>query len=380
MKVLEIGTLNVKAGGPPFSISRQMYGLKQNGIDSLCLMSPCDEEYIIDKNLNFVFTKPVISRAIGLDYIPDIDYTLSKIEGVDLIHVQFVWTFISHSAAKYARSNHIPYVIAPRGSLYKRAMEDSKWLKKRIAWYLYQKEDLNKANCVQATCMEEMETLRSLGCDAPIAIIPNSYDAKRIKRGTYVNNDIFRIGYLGRLSPRKHVERLIYAFAELKKKYNNTNLWIIGSDDNRYEQFLRKECERLDLGDSVAFKGFLRLEALDNAIRQCHLFVFPSDYENFGNVVPDVLVREIPAIASKGMPWRIMEKEKCGWWIDMNQEALNKTLIEAYEKGFDQLREMGMRGRKLVEEQFSVGKNGIMLKELYTWILYGGNKPDFVYV
>lgn len=379
MKILEIGTLNVKEGGPPFSVSRQMYGLAENGVDSVCLMTPCDEEDIIDRSLDYRFTAPGRLNYFGFSYVPGIQKTMKMIDDIHIIHIQGVWTYFAHLAAKYARANRIPYVIAPRGSLYNRAFHD-KWLKKIIAWHAYQKKDLYRADCIQVTCLEEMEEIRALGCKTPIAIIPNSYDVNLIGKGIYGNNDKFCIGYLGRLNPRKHVEKLIYALADLKKIHDNICLWIIGGEDLEYEAFLKSECKKLKVDDSVTFTGFLRGDALDRAIRICNIFAFPSDFENWGNVVPDVLVREIPAIASKGMPWKILEDERCGWWIDPTQDSINKVLLTAYEMGYEDLRDMGQRGRLLIERRFSVGSIGRNLKDLYSWILQGGDKPDFVYM
>lgn len=379
MKILEIGSLNVKDGGPPFSMSRQMYGLKAHGIESECLMLPCDENNIIDRNLKYRYTDDVDFRFLGFAHIPNIRTVFDETSSVDMIHIQNIWTYLTHYAARYAREKDIPYVIAPRGSLYHRAMFDKKWFKKQIAWHWYQKKDINHANCIQATCLEEMEEIRALGIKIPVAIIPNSYDSKMIRKGTYMDSTIFKIGYLGRLHSRKRVEKLIRALAFLKRHHDNVELWIIGSDDEKYEQFLKGEAIKCKVDDSVIFTGFLKGETLDNTIRGCHVFCFPSDFENWGNVVPDVLVREIPAIASKGMPWKILEQESCGWWIDTDQNTINKTLLQAYDLGYDELRQMGIRGRKLVESNFSVEPIGARLKELYTWILEGGSKPEFVY-
>lgn len=380
MKVLEIGTLNVNKGGPPFSLSRQMYGLRENGIDSVCFMPPCNVEDLIDQSLYYHFSEPPTFKLLGFDYIPHIEDSVSDVKDVDIIHIQAVWTFFPYAVANYANRIGMPYVIAPRGSLYKRAMGDRKWLKKRIAWYVYQKRVMNQASCIQATCTDEMKELRAIGCKKPIAVIPNSYDAEIITKGGYNNDGLFRIGYLGRLSPRKHVEMIIYSLAELKKQYDDVRLLIIGQDDKEYEFFLRSECDRLKLNNYVEFTGFLKGEALDKAIRRCNIFAFPSNFENWGNVVPDVLVREIPAIASKGMPWEVLNEKKCGWWIDSDQTTLNRTLIQAYKLGKSELMQMGIRGRLVVEENYSVKAIGYMLKELYTWILNGGNKPEFVYL
>lgn len=379
MKVLEVGTLNVQKGGPPFSLSRQMYGLKANNIDSICVMPPCSIEDIIDKNLDYFFTDPPCFSFLGSDFIPNISNKLDNIEDIDIIHIQGMLTYMEHVIAKYAIRNKIPYIIAPRGSLYRQALQNKR-LKKKLVWYSYLKRDINNARCLQATCIEEMEGLRSLSINKPIAVIPNSYDGTRIASGTYQDDSCFTIGYIGRLNPRKHVEKLIYALDSLKKEGICAKLVVIGSEVESYENFLKSETAKYELDKQVEFTGFLKDENKEDAIRKCHIFVFPSDFENWGNVVSDVMVRGIPAIATYGMPWEVLNDENCGWWIKNDQSIINQTLLRAYNQGFGQLRDMGERARRLILENYSVETIGTMLKELYSWIIYGGSKPDFVYL
>lgn len=378
MKILEVGSLNVRHGGPPFSISRQMIGLSELGEECVCVMPPCDENNIIDKSLNYRFIKGNQYRLFGLRYNSGAIESFRQLNDFELYHIQGIWSYISHISAKYARKHHIPYVISPRGALYRYARQ-IRWFKKKIAWLAYEREDVFNANCIQATCVDEMLQIRELGYKNPIAIIPNSYDVMNIEKGTYSDGDIFRIGYIGRLSPRKHVERLIYALFELKKSISNIELVIIGADVKKYENYLKRLSIKLGLEDSLFFSGFLKKEAKDKAIRRCSVFAFPSDFENWGNVVPDVLVREIPAIATKGMPWSILEEEKCGWWIDNTQEELNKALMEAYHTPFEDRRAMGIKGRQIVEQRYNTQIVAKSLQALYRWILKGGEKPDFVY-
>ena len=380
MKVLEVGSLDVRLGGPPQSVSRQMLGLRDNNIDSVCLMKPCHPKYVIDNSLNFVTTNQPSFRMLGYEYIPSINKTLEKLGKFDVAHLQNVWTYMSHYVATYSYHHKIPYVIAPRGSLYKEAM-NSKWLKKKVAWYAYEKKDLERAFCIQATCTEEMEGIKALGLNRPVAVIPNPFDISKVTEGNYPQTPYFRIGYLGRLAKRKHVERLFYAIEELRVEHhiNNIKLLVIGRDNEKYENYLRTICLRLGLSDRVEFAGFLSGEKLDKAIRTCNLFAFPSDFENWGNVVPDVLSRGIPAITTTGMPWRSLVEEKCGWWIDNTQESLNKAILEAYHMRYEELEEMGKKGRALVSQNFSIKSVGAQLVELYSWILDGGVKPEFVY-
>ena len=379
MKVLEIGTLNVKKGGPPFSLSRQMYGLKAEGIDSVCLMPPCPIEDIIDRNLDYVFMNAPLFNFLGSDFIPNLTGTLRTITDVDIIHFQGMLTYPDHVVSKYAVRNKMPFIIAPRGSLYRQALQN-KWLKKKIVWHGYLKKDLNSASCIQATCIAEMEEIRNLGCKTPIAVVPNSYDGMRIATGTNQDDSCFTIGYMGRLNPRKHVEKMIYALDFLRREGISARLIIIGSEIESYEKFLKNEAIKYGLKENVDFTGFLKDEKKESAIRKCHIFAFPSDFENWGNVVSDVMVRGIPVIATYGMPWEVLKVEQCGWWIKNEQAIINQTLMEAYHQGFEELRTMGERARSVILENYSVEVVGAKLKELYTWILNGGSKPDFVYI
>lgn len=79
------------------------------------------------------------------------------------------------------------------------------------------------------------------------------------------------------------------------------------------------------------------------------------------------------------MPWKELEEYHCGWWIDNDQETINRTLLKAINLSSVERIEMGMNGKRLMQERYSVGILGRKMKQLYEWILYGGEKPDFVY-
>ena len=255
----------------------------------------------------------------------------------------------------------------------------SPWLIKKISLALYQRNDLRRAACIQATCKEEMNYYRELGFTNPVAILPNPIEVDGIIERPIPPKKKLRIGYLGRIHPRKRIERLIYAFDALRDELDNAELLIIGAGDKRYEQFLREEVVRLNL-HNVRFAGFLTGEEKDKAILSLSYLVVPSDFENFGNIVTEALVRGIPVIASKGMPWQELDEFHCGWWIDNDQEMINHTLHNAINHPELERLQMGIKGKQLIKEKYAVDKLGEKMKQLYEWVLYGGTQPDFVYV
>ena len=376
MKVLHSGSLGVKSGGPALSTYLTIRGLRNAGVDVEMVMPPLGEEdRLIADDVELYYTSPIKNSRLG--YMSGMSQLLKELPQYDLYHVQGLWQWLGHSVASYARKQNKPYVITLRGMLYPQALAHSALIK-RISLALYQRNDLQRAACIQATCKEEMNYYRELGFTNPVAILPNPIEVDGIIERPILPKAKLRIGYLGRVHPRKRIERLIYAFNALRDELREAELLIIGSGDEQYEQFLRGEVLRLNL-TNVRFAGFLTGEEKDKAILSLSYLVVPSDFENFGNIVTEALVRGVPVIASKGMPWQELEESHCGWWIDNDQETINKTLHIAIYTSESERIEMGMNGKKLVAEKYSVDSLGEKMKRLYEWILYGGAKPEFVY-
>lgn len=375
MKIIHSGTLDVKYGGPALSTYLTIKGLEKNNIDVALLMAPLGVTgQLLANDISIYYTNSILIKRFG--YIPHINRTLHQFDA-DLFHVQGLWLYLGHAVAKYARNVKKPYIITLRGMLYPQALQSSSLLKK-ISLTLYQKYDLQHAACIQATCEEEMKFYRALGFTNPVAVIPNPIEITNIINRNISKKKNFKIGYLGRIHPRKRIERLIYAMDALRDKLQNAELVIIGSGDDAYEKFLKTEVKRLNL-NNVIFTGFLTGNEKDNAITDLSLLAVPSDFENFGNIVTEALIRGVPVIASKGMPWQELETYQCGWWINNDQESINQTIGKAYDVGEDVRIEMGINGKQLMKDKYSIDVIGEKMMKLYEWVLGKTDKPYFVY-
>lgn len=375
MKVLHSGTLAATAGGPAMSTYLTLYGLRQCGVNAEIIQFPLAHgDSLRGTKVPIHYTAPPI--------IPKLNYSLSFKKDIkslghfDIYHAQGIWQYPTYALIDTARQKKRPYIITPRGMLYPQDIIKSNKLFKKISLKIRLLSDLNKAACIQVTCKDEMTHCRNLGINSPIAIIPNPIE---IKEYTKIKKDnIFRLGYLGRLSPRKNVESLIYAFAELRKETENAELLIIGSGDKQYESFLKKEVKRLNL-HNVHFTGFLSGKEKDEAIASISVLVMPSEFENLGNVILEGLVRKIPCIATYGSPWEELNTHHCGWWVEYSSEAIKEAIKEAISTPNEELKAMGERGKKLMENSYSIEAVASKMKQLYEWILGQSPKPEFVY-
>lgn len=378
MRILHSGSLNVLAGGPALSMMLTIKGLLKQGIEVVSLTEPINKKgKLISSDLDVIYTRP--SKFGTLAYVPRIMDNLISIGHVDLFHIQGIWMLHGTQIATYARKHNIPYIVTLRGMLYPEAISHNSFIKK-LSLRTYQGCTLKNAAAIQATCVDEMKYYRDLGFTNPVAVIPNPIDVEHYIDTPISIKEKFRIGYLGRIHPRKRIERLIYAMANLRDKLpKDTELLIIGGGDENYEDFLHKEVSRLNLTDQVRFTGFISGKEKEEAIDSLSILAVPSDFENFGNIVTEALVHGVPVIASKGMPWKELQENECGWWIDNDQDSINQTILKAFQIGAENLREMGLRGRELMVRYYSVEALGKKMSELYNWIINGGIKPKFVY-
>lgn len=376
MKILHSGTFDSNAGGPAMSTYLTMKGLRDRGVDAELIMFPLSPGgKLRGEEVPVHYTPaPIIPKIC---YSPKLRKDIRGLGVYDIYHAQGIWQYPTYALVDEAKRAGKPYLITPRGMLYPQDIAKASTAFKRLSlkWRLL--DDLNNAACVQVTCEDETVHCRNLGVTAPIAIIPNPVE---IKDYPFRKEDhVRRIGYLGRLSPRKNVEGLIYAFAGLGEKVKDAELLIIGGGDDAYEAYLKKEVERLKL-KNVVFAGFLNGEEKDKALASCSVLAMPSEFENLGNVVLEGLVRHIPCIATTGSPWRELNECECGWWVEYSQETITKAVENALEATEDQLALMGNNGRKLMEDRYSVEAVAERFEQLYRWILGKGEKPDFVNV
>ena len=102
-----------------------------------------------------------------------------------------------------------------------------------------------------------------------------------------------RILSLSRLSPEKGIDVLLDAFAQLRADYPQAYLEIAGSGDLASE--LQAQAQRLNLGDSVTFSGFVNpIEAMGRS----DMIVQLSVWENCSYTLLDAKAAGLKTVAT----------------------------------------------------------------------------------
>ena len=137
---------------------------------------------------------------------------------------------------------------------------------------------------------------RQLAPRQPVHVIPNP--ARRPETGStdasreWAPADRSVLLGMGRLHPQKGFDRLLPIFARLRSAHPNWHLVLLGEGDER----ARLEARVRDLGlqQHVSLPGWV--SDVDGALSRSDLFVLPSRYEGFGNVVAEALACGVPVV------------------------------------------------------------------------------------
>lgn len=330
---------------------------------------------------------------------------LREIEGLgftpDLIHYHGIWLPIGRAVSEYCREKQISCVISPHGMLEPWALNHKKW-KKRLAMVLFQRRDLRDAVAFHACSKQEALNIRRLGFKQPIAVIPNGVvlpepavggssvlvPCASLKQGSLEgggseneerrtkNQEQRTALFLSRINPKKGLPMLLDAWKRVAPE--GWRLIIAGNDDSDHQKVIAAKIRELKLEDQVELVGPLFGEAKEQAFRAADLFVLPSYSENFGIVVTEALSYGVPVLTTTGCPWAELETHRCGWWVEPTPVGIESGLNEALKTKSEELSAMGARGRALVVEKYQWPEIGSKFRRFYSWILEGGEKPDFV--
>lgn len=292
----------------------------------------------------------------------------------DVFHTHGLWLGPNIAPAAIARRAGKAFVISPRGMLGAPALQFSR-RRKQLVWALLQKRAAASAAMLHATSQEECEEIRAMGLTNPVAVIPNGIDVPPLSRPAA--GATRTVLSLGRVHPKKGLDRLIRAWSRLGPAGDGWRLRIVGPSEGGCADDLRALATGLAL-TTVDIEGPVFGAAKLDAYRDADLFVLPTLNENFAMTVAEALAAGTPVISTKGAPWAGLEQEGCGWWIDHGEAAMAAALTDAFARPREDLAAMGEKGRAWMQRDFSWDRIGREMLDAYRWIAAGGAPPATV--
>ena len=124
-----------------------------------------------------------------------------------------------------------------------------------------------------------------------IHVVPYGIEVRPSASRVEPDPTIFRVLYVGQISPRKGLRYLFEAFANLK--HPRKELWIVGPTTHQ------SGIENLTPPDGTRFFGVLKGDDLARAYQQATVFVLPTVEEGLALVLGEALSHGVPVIATE---------------------------------------------------------------------------------
>lgn len=378
MKVIHILASDAEeAAGPSYSVPRLCAGLVRAGaeVELFTVGEPGEETIDGVRRRRFaqsLASAPLLGRMRLSSGMRDALH--EAVRDADLLHMHGLWLMPNIYPARAARRGGKALVLSPRGMLGAPALRFSRW-KKRLFWALAQGQAARSAALIHATAGSEVEDARAMGLDAPAAVIPNGVDVPPLVRPQ--PDGVRTVLSLGRVHPKKGLDRLVGAWARLGDEARGWRLRIVGPDELGHAGELHALAASLGL-QGVEIEGPLYGADKLAAYRSADLFVLPTLHENFGMTVAESLAAATPVISTHGAPWQGLAREGCGWWVEHGEAPLAEALRQAIAAPPEALAAMGLRGRAWMERDFSWERIGRDMLQAYDWTLGRGPRPATV--
>ena len=349
MKIVHfIAGLNASSGVSVFVI--EVANIQAENKHDVTVVYTDNDSYKPSSKVHLVHAKSLDS----LNFIPDI------------VHIHALWMICLVKAMKFCYNNEIPFIISPHGGLMPRVFEKGK-IKKYIFWHFILCPLLKHSSAIHCTGNAEVEACEKLGLKGPFCIAPLGVHLPDFNKLYQYNNNFHTVLFLGRISEEKGLINLLEAWRHIRNsctKYNNWILKISGPDWRGFKEILEKKIKNECIND-IEFTGPADKKLKDKLYRSADIFVLPSPMENFSVVVLEALSYGVPAIATKGTPWRELESENCGLWIDQGVKALEEALVHLMSISDYERATLGNNGRRLASSKYQWPKIADNLVNFY---------------
>ncbi|MFN2491864.1 MAG: glycosyltransferase family 4 protein [Pyrinomonadaceae bacterium] len=174
-----------------------------------------------------------------------------------------------------------------------------------------------------------------------------------------------KIVAVGRLAREKGFEYLLHATHALMGRGMDVDVEIIG--DGEEAASLKHLADKLMITDRVRFRGWLKFNEVQAAMREAAMLVHPSDGLGDGlpNVIREAMALGTPVIASQvaGIH-EALDDGRCGLLVPTRDVSALTRAIETLLSNPAVGRSLAEAARKRAEEKFDMWKNGRSLAGL----------------
>ena len=168
-------------------------------------------------------------------------------------------------------------------------------------------------------------------------------------------NNTLQLLFVGRIARVRRLELLLQAVEKLTFSFHLT---IVGGEEKTssvtrsgYIKELKELTEKLNLNSRVTFTGRKSQEELKTFYEMADVFVYPSEFENFGQPLIEAGAHGLPIIATPvGVARDIIIEGETGYLTSDDPGAISDRIHLLRDNNLR--KQMGVRIKNLIKEKF----------------------------
>ena len=307
------------------------------------------------------------------------------VRAAEVVHLHGLWQVQTRRGARVARAARVPYVITAHGMAEPWALRHKYW-KKRIYLALVEARNLRRASCLHALSRPEITHLRTIAPWTPVAFIPNGVDlgfAENLPPRSVLEAECpelrgkFVLLFFSRLHLKKGLDLLAEALGQIAPGRPDLHLLLAGKDDGAWSSF-QDRMEHLGLGRRLTYLGHVSGERARQVWAAADAFVLPSYSEGFSMAILEALACRLPCLITTACHFPELATAGGAVVVPPDAPAVMGGLRDLLEQTPHERAELGLRGRRLVEQDYTWDRQAERLAAVYRWLSGGGTPPDVV--
>lgn len=217
-------------------------------------------------------------------------------------------------------------IVCPRGALARSALSH-KLYKKIPLLVLYRLSKLKNLVSFHATNKKEQMEIENYFPGSNIIIADNLPNLNQKRFQSLPKEEGFlKCVFIARIV---EIKNLLFVLKVLADVQSSVEFSIVGPiEDVKYWAVCKLHIGKLPENIKVNYIGARSNEELPAILEQHHLFVLPTQGENFGHSIFESFIAGRPVLISNQTPWLHLNEKKAGWDLSLNEPNAFKEVIE----------------------------------------------------
>jgi len=241
---------------------------------------------------------------------------------------------------------------------------------KRFIFKFIEKVTCRKSSCIKAQSPMNMEfaikeglckrdKISVVGIGGTIGVDLTQCDSfnhqearEQLRKKFGIENDAFVYGYVGRINKDKGINELIEAFDDIKAKYDNAYLVLVGMKDDA-NPISVENMEKAEKSERIILTGNVAKEEVYKYMAMFNVLVHPTYREGFGKVLQEAMGMSLPIITTNiPGPSEVVNQGEFGLLVEVKSSSDLAEKMQLIKEDDDMRQRFALLGRERAEKYF----------------------------